>query len=888
MRTRMNRVLVCGLCLAIPGLAATQAKITGIVPSSSGENSVLISGTELSTPKVVHATAKNSYKLVFDGGISFKSGSKRVRENGLRSVSYGWQSAKPPRVWVQLNFDKPTAPRFDPSGNGWSVSWGHTANSIAGAVAKSHPFPDRVPPIEFVRAIRPAEPMFVNNSADNDQSKVTLDFVGTDVVQILKALALQANVNIVTSPEVQGKITVSLHNVSVTQALDFVTTMGGLRYTKMGLTFVVTASDRFALAIQQLSGKMDSPSETRVITLQSGEGTQIKTAVLKAIPTDTLMGRYEMVLPSERVQITSTEKESSAGASGPAPASGGQPGAAPAGSSAGAQSSSASTAIQTQTPGGNFPAKDPYLVLIGAKTRLDEVESLVMELDGKIIKAARLGVAANISTRVVAVYSSQIARIRDALKNMIDRDPNAAAFQVSDSVASAVGNDSATTLLMLSGPAEALDTLENFAKSLDRAICEATSVNYPNSPADAAKSYEVVELKWVEPIEAAFELQQRIRGLEASIMPGPADPLLSGGTYSRKKDAEKWDSRAPKGTRGFGQGGKLESSSQSGAQSNNSASGQGSGTAGGQASAAGGTERESMQGASAETRRELGGEPMQLLLRGTKAQIMEAHSLLNVMDIAPKVLAVDMRVMTLTKDDAIRWGIDWETISSGLFKSIRFNQGVGDTSSTPGTFGGTASHKNSSTDFLASLDKADAAAHLIARPNMLAVNGKASTVFVGEKIQYVKTIQATQNGTTIEVGELEVGVEMTVVPRIGADGNIVMELAPSLTILRGFTPVPGGGSLPQTIERYAQTQVVMKSGETIALGGLIQDEDRKSVGGVPILKDIPLIGKLFSREDKRKIRTEVVFFLTVREVSGAERTNAADPRAKRPDNPPQK
>jgi len=76
----------------------------------------------------------------------------------------------------------------------------------------------------------------------------------------------------------------------------------------------------------------------------------------------------------------------------------------------------------------------------------------------------------------------------------------------------------------------------------------------------------------------------------------------------------------------------------------------------------------------------------------------------------------------------------------------------------------------------------------------------------------------------------------------------------------------------------------IKSGETIAIGGLIQDQDRKSYGGIPILRDLPIIGRLFGRTDNRKVRSEVVFFVTVREVDENNRQGAANPNQAERDN----
>ena len=69
----------------------------------------------------------------------------------------------------------------------------------------------------------------------------------------------------------------------------------------------------------------------------------------------------------------------------------------------------------------------------------------------------------------------------------------------------------------------------------------------------------------------------------------------------------------------------------------------------------------------------------------------------------------------------------------------------------------------------------------------------------------------------------------------------------------------------------------MLDGETIALGGLILEQDRFTESGIPILKDIPLIGYFFKRTVKSKERTEIVFFLTAKVVTDENRGFAAIP-----------
>jgi type II secretory pathway component GspD/PulD (secretin) len=156
-------------------------------------------------------------------------------------------------------------------------------------------------------------------------------------------------------------------------------------------------------------------------------------------------------------------------------------------------------------------------------------------------------------------------------------------------------------------------------------------------------------------------------------------------------------------------------------------------------------------------------------------------------------------------------------------------------------------------------------------------DGRSTNLFVGDTVRYIKTIQSTQNGTTVETAEVQVGVDFNIHARIGGDGQIALSLDQNFSILTGFTPVPGGGNLPQTSDRLTNMFVNMRSGETLALGGLILEQDRKRVNGIPLLKDLPIIGHLFKRTDNSKIKTEIVFFLTAVEVNQESRKNAASP-----------
>ena len=111
------------------------------------------------------------------------------------------------------------------------------------------------------------------------------------------------------------------------------------------------------------------------------------------------------------------------------------------------------------------------------------------------------------------------------------------------------------------------------------------------------------------------------------------------------------------------------------------------------------------------------------------------------------------------------------------------------------------------------------------------------------------------------------GVLVDVVPNASVDGNVTLRLRtevsqPDPTI--GFQPVPGGGTIPGFTRRATVSEVTIARGGTIALGGLISRENRKIITKVPILSEIPILGKLFQSKRFQDAQTELVIFVTPR------------------------
>ena len=713
---RSDRWMMAAMALCLSGIAAA-AEVENVSASSvGGRTEVVIEGSGLPRPRITSHLGGRILAVEFGASLRGKSKRLDVNANGLRTVRVGWRSARPAVVRVDLRLEPGMpAPSVSPSGHGWRIAFGPKAvakarpvkverrvaqllplpSYLAAAVrAQLRPVRSSVVKRETVASMLPASPPMPKP----EELRVSLDFVNTEIVQILKALALQAGVNVVTAPEVKGTLTVSLQDVTVETALKLVTSLAGIDYTRFQDTYIVATRDRIDSVRRQVSGEaapVVEPPVTEVYHVQGGNAATLVQSVAggKGEGSD-MVGAVKLTYPPKK---SATEKENDASAK---------------------------------------PSPDGKSL----------VEGIVMR-----------GPAA------------EVRAMRELFEKLLVKGESA--------------------------------------------------------------SMEVLEVKWVDPLQLAAQLSNSVVGLRAIVPP----PALINTVESKLSQTAGGDDDSGTGAKPSGDTG-----------------------TGGVSSSVSATAM-----------------PMRLLLQGTADQIRMAREYAARVDLAPKQVALELRVMELSRNDALKLGIDWSILTGGTVRLFRMNQGLPGTEGVnPGNITGAFRGGSS---VVATLDEIATRQNLIARPNLLAVDGRTSQLFVGDVVRYIEQIQATQNGTTVIIGKVKVGVQFDVQPRIGANDQVMLDLGTRLNYLTGFTPVPGGGQLPQTSERQSTTSTIMESGETIAIGGLILDQDRRDVRGVPILKDLPIIGQLFRRNENTKVRTEVVFFLTAKTVTAENRANAAQP-----------
>lgn len=153
---------------------------------------------------------------------------------------------------------------------------------------------------------------------------------------------------------------------------------------------------------------------------------------------------------------------------------------------------------------------------------------------------------------------------------------------------------------------------------------------------------------------------------------------------------------------------------------------------------------------------------------------------------------------------------------------------------------------------------------VLSRPYILASDNQLATITVGQEVPFITNSRTTETGQTINTIQYQdIGIILNVTPHINSEGLVIMDVRPEISALTGTTvPISETVNAPVFAKRAAESRVVVKDGQTIVIGGLMEDRKTETINKVPILGDIPLLGMLFRRKEVTTTKTELLIFLT--------------------------
>ena len=157
----------------------------------------------------------------------------------------------------------------------------------------------------------------------------------------------------------------------------------------------------------------------------------------------------------------------------------------------------------------------------------------------------------------------------------------------------------------------------------------------------------------------------------------------------------------------------------------------------------------------------------------------------------------------------------------------------------------------------------DGRVNVIQKPRIQTSHATPASIFVGSTVPYVASTYyggGFGGGPSSSYQQLQVGIGLNVTPFINADGLVVMKIEETIDEISSYTKIDNN-SVPNTSHRSISAEVAVRDRETILLGGFIRNSEAKSKSGVPYLKDIPLLGALFSSVDSTKSRKELIVLM---------------------------
>ncbi|MEE8326904.1 MAG: type II and III secretion system protein, partial [candidate division NC10 bacterium] len=175
--------------------------------------------------------------------------------------------------------------------------------------------------------------------------------------------------------------------------------------------------------------------------------------------------------------------------------------------------------------------------------------------------------------------------------------------------------------------------------------------------------------------------------------------------------------------------------------------------------------------------------------------------------------------------------------------------------------------------------KNDREVKVLANPTLRVLDRQKATIVIAENRPFAVSTTTTSPGGTTEEGTViagttaetrvefrDVGLTLTFTPIIHLNGEVTIEISFQISQIAAQELQVGNALQPTTNIRNLNTFITLKDGESRLLGGLIQDEERKTVVYSPFLGDLPLLGSLFRETRTEKVRTDVLISITLRVV----------------------
>lgn len=645
---------------------------------------------------------------------------------------------------------------------------------------------------------------------------ITVNFVEANLVDALKALALQGERNIAIAPNVQGTVTLQLKGVTLRHALDLITRLNGLTYREVDGTIVVGPPDMLQTAFAE-------PIRLEPVRVEEGMAAKAADLLGKLIPGLTIEreGEGRLLLMGTRSQVEQAKEwlgmvrkalgveEARAAEVVPLQT---------------LSAETATAALQAAVPGLQILSRPtpPALVLVGTSAQVERAKGLLAQLD--VAPPTPSPPPPPPTTEAYIAQHADPWKLRTFLNLSLPQ------------VDVVVSED--FRALVLTGPQEAVQKALQLLGKVDIAPPTPPVAPVEGAPPPPQPPPTVVRVhkpRTLSPVELQTVVVPQLKDVEAQWDEKAQFFLLRGTEEAVKKALETLERLDPLPTSAtyevrYIDGRNLAEALRTRFPTLSIFSAQRSHPTG----AAG------------------AGQPATILmLTGRHEEVQEALRLLEQLDSAPRQVLIEAVISDISPSVQEKLGVNW----SAPLADFKVVETRGEEGFRFGTF------SRSALTFSAVLEalRTDTQSKILARPQTLAVDGSEAQILIGQRIPY--EVSQIVGGTVVRSVEFEeIGINLRILPRVTADGHILASIEPQVSSFQGFSPA----GFPIVATRQARTTVFLQEGDVVVIGGLLREEETRTMSGIPLLKDIPVFGELFRFRSRVQTTTELVLFVTCR------------------------
>lgn len=274
-----------------------------------------------------------------------------------------------------------------------------------------------------------------------------------------------------------------------------------------------------------------------------------------------------------------------------------------------------------------------------------------------------------------------------------------------------------------------------------------------------------------------------------------------------------------------------------------------------------------------------------ILVMASGAEYKVVEAALKKLDVLPLQVLVEASIMEVTLSDELSYGLEWYLKNRDLGSdftgtaTLDLNAGEGIEPIIPGF---SYAVVNAADDVKALLNTlaSDSRLNVLSSPSLLVLDNSKANIRVGEQVPVRSSGERALGEQTIyETFEYkDTGVMLSVTPRVNSGGLVTMEIDQTITDIGAVETTT---QQRRFLQRNIKSEVAIQSGQTVVLGGLILENNTDDSSGIPLLRDIPIIGLLFGATKKTNKRTELLVLITPKVVSNQDDAGAITEEFKR-------